>query len=85
MHKTVFVRSSASLILAISLLFASNVVPVHAQSAVSDQQISDQKLAVMGELVGALSEHVKLMQMLVIRQLESHVRTLQAQIDARDN
>lgn len=57
--------------------------PVAYSHAVTNSDIHDQKLVVMGSLVDTLREQVKLLQLMVINRLETRVAQLQQQIDTR--
>lgn len=53
--------------------------PIHAQSF-SQADISEQNRAVLVAAVGTLEQHLKLLQMLFINQLEARIDVLEAQL-----
>jgi pantothenate synthetase len=66
------------------MLFSLLATPAFAQSF-SQSAIDEQKRLILVEMVSTLEQHVKLLQMLIINQLEAEVARLQADIAAQNS
>lgn len=70
----------AFMVLVLSLAF---LAPTAHAELISQEQIEEQNRVVLIEVVDVLREDIKLMQMILIRQLEAQIEALEAQIDAQ--
>lgn len=75
------IRSCVGLLVALMLVIS--FVPAMPAQAITDTQVREQRLVVMGSLVTTLREQVKLMQMALIQRLERQVAELEARLAVR--
>ncbi len=74
-------QSTVGLMVAVLLLLT--LAPVAPAHAITDTDLREQKLVVMGSLVETMREQVKLLQMAFIQKLERQVDDLEARLAAR--
>lgn len=70
-------------LLFITLLAGYFAATAHPAQAITNSQIDEQRISVKLQLVETLREHVKLLQMHLIKRLENEVAYLQSRIDAQ--
>lgn len=80
MHKISLQLISVS---TVTLIIMNVFLSTAQASAITQPQINEQQRVVLVEIVDVLEEHLKLLQMQWIQQLEARVTWLQAQLDAQ--